>query len=1558
MISAQTLLSEYLQYDLYHSIGAYTIARDRFAELAERMARTSASSGEEVAEHEATARDRDTQEKSKLLTVTRLACQYNDQLVRQRHLAHPAAGDKPISELGHPIPRGFPLTLERRFQIGESPHIEDARRNPWARPRAWGWVSNFYEAAIAAIDVVEDDERRERLKADNEQAEKLVTQFARSMVWPRDRPARAINTDQETQIRRRQLRKARFRARLVMALEQLPGIPREMPPRSDDATEFIPRLATDNLSSGYDSVPLFVVQAAEESHLTHHAVEAWQSMSLGDHAQHAAQHLAPPQRNRRHGDDHGWDPAHWLHKELDRCIVLDTFVYCTSRCAPWMFAADDAECKQVFDEFPDALRNAVPTRCMWIAAQINLLALHRRGYSYALKGERTSAYNDYYKLQRQIRNARRRIDDAPLHIAGAHDFLTCLEARANQNIGELYRAEQAQRPALKHFQTALECLQKVDRTGEMGAVLTNSRWHVELQLSHGKASYEMGRHKEALRWHLEGWLAFLKLMAADTKTEASTDKVEEAIAWLDAIKFEPDLRKPELQEHLRPVVDQLERVQVAERFGGLAAEILLRLGHVLLVLRLGLADSPTKADRRDDAKRGERFAETLTFQCLRKAAQCDSHGTLIAADLLKARLRLASWLWGEKRKPRRRLEGELKLPELAAVRDQWTGGSDDYERLTRVAEYLTLLSLDPDTGPSLKREPRDRLDEILLARALLLSFFMHTDSINVRKAQTHRYLMQGRAPAHPPRDVPRFTTAHLAATASPEQGSAAAAPGADAPGANQPAAAVGPSDARTVAECPPADPDGTIEPAIELICMRRYSSAFPLLPRPSAFRAHGGGYLVRLHPFWTPPDPAGAEPAEDAKPAEPAKRRSAGPPDPIGVVVDPGPDFIENLYRTGFSLSDIDMIVVTHDHVDHLNSLESLLSLLNYRNDLLRRQATAPATEGQPRGEPPLGEPAPGEPPENAGRSPDDGPAEKPLLVYGNESILARYREVALLNPPPPDGPRFKPLQDIAHDPHLGHAGFEGFAITSMSSADVDGTGHLDLSGKPSHGVCFHHHNPHLSLAITSDTPAPPDEDKPEYDHWTEIWKDALEADVLVAHTSTVPLTELRQIARVDARLSMPARDVNKLKEGIGELDGELEQTLARIRDDLYQQKLTVQRIKRQAETDGIAPETLPAYRLARKERKAIRASDHDVRELREMLAELGKSLTMLLAPKAGEDPRSDLPRIVDAMSDINSAGAALLSASDAVRKTLERIDHRPVLRDELTQLTLAAEALAQKAETPFGDAESLERIRTQLQTHNRDLRGRIEFSMWLRSRDPGPTADLVGLVDGYPDDPDPRWRPPRDHPYLQGTLAWARAYRRARKSMPSQKTNGLFVLGELSEELGTARGKIAVKINDTLFKETDRRIRDRRRKHKRTDDRGEPDRRVRDRRELKQIRSFSALTSDVGLRIFVVPTAPEQSRAADRRDHRGEGPTADHQDAKDAGQAPAPSRGSARILCTTCELDTDRIPDERYHTADCIREVCVKGENEGIFYNCTHHDPGAEEVFLERLERFDVFGR
>jgi ribonuclease BN (tRNA processing enzyme) len=51
----------------------------------------------------------------------------------------------------------------------------------------------------------------------------------------------------------------------------------------------------------------------------------------------------------------------------------------------------------------------------------------------------------------------------------------------------------------------------------------------------------------------------------------------------------------------------------------------------------------------------------------------------------------------------------------------------------------------------------------------------------------------------------------------------------------------------------------------------------------------------------------------------------------IGIVVDPGFDFIRNFFRQGFTLTDIDIILLTHGHPDHIRDFPAVVELL-YEN--------------------------------------------------------------------------------------------------------------------------------------------------------------------------------------------------------------------------------------------------------------------------------------------------------------------------------------------------------------------------------------------------------------------------------------------------------------------------------------------------------------------------------------------------------------------------------------------------------------------------------------------------
>lgn len=48
----------------------------------------------------------------------------------------------------------------------------------------------------------------------------------------------------------------------------------------------------------------------------------------------------------------------------------------------------------------------------------------------------------------------------------------------------------------------------------------------------------------------------------------------------------------------------------------------------------------------------------------------------------------------------------------------------------------------------------------------------------------------------------------------------------------------------------------------------------------------------------------------------------------LGVAIDPGFDFVRNLFHVGFSLADIDLVLLSHAHVDHVRDFESMVTLL------------------------------------------------------------------------------------------------------------------------------------------------------------------------------------------------------------------------------------------------------------------------------------------------------------------------------------------------------------------------------------------------------------------------------------------------------------------------------------------------------------------------------------------------------------------------------------------------------------------------------------------------------
>ncbi len=938
-----------------------------------------------------------------------------------------------------------------------------------------------------------------------------------------------------------------------------------------------------------------------------------------------------------------------MERLLDRSVVLNTFVYVAARSAPWIFAENNEERTRILEDFDGACRSLTPTYGMWIANQVGLLALERRAYTWWTLGRHDRAYRDFHKLIRLLRSLRGQVEQRAMRVRGTKTLVEGLTATAEHHIGRIYREQHAHRVALRYFDRASKHLEGWAEHPEIGGIMRNSRWRVDLLISRGKANYELGRVKTSLLYYARAWRAFLQLADSESEHTANLDLVTQAIEWLASIEDEPELSKAELSRRLKPLIGQFQTVYSPVHLRLLAAEIMMRLGHLLYILKLPPLDW-----------NGEEFPpqpdHELAWSCMRQAALLDPASTLIAADLLKILNSTPAADFeeaadAEELEEPREDDKKSELPSTVPLDEQWPSGGDRFEEAVRVVEYVVQSWLNDDP----EEDDSERTNGARIARELLRSFLAHTDSSNVKLAQVYNYLMQR------PRELDHVGT--------------------------QPS------------------------PTIELVCLRRYSSFFPLLPRPAAFRALGGGYLVRV--------------------------RDEGQ-EPFGIAIDPGPDFLNNLFRCGYSLADVQMIVLTHDHADHSASLDSLLALLGTRQML-----ADPIFSKEER-----------------------------LTIVGNQSVVERY---GFFNDDEPvrktedekDMERSEPVRVMSFEQFAAISSQRGVArdeaikgtkekdekkkpkiLLSPKTLQIDPVktvDHIDAGGHVAQGFLLHigDGGERASILFTGDTgrpPAPgPNGEEPV--HYEAPGKTSLAsaieiADVVVAHLSSVPLPELRDLAGL---------------------------------------------------TSG---------------------------------------------------PDSD-DELVGAFTEIWKKAAD---------------NAGPSIEDE----------------TSF-------------------LLNQLQFA--FRSR--GKKGDRLAIS---PFDAPDKMDPPSDrHLYLAGLLDVAE--RMAKRSKESNRP-ALLLIGELREELGTFRTRIASRVSEVIF-EDDSEI-------------------------------GTTLTTDIGLRLRV-------SR-----------PPANGDD-----QSPV------SVLCTTCDLDTDLIASERFHSPDEIREVCVKGENEGVFYNCMLHDPGKrpELPWVEAVERYNIFG-
>jgi hypothetical protein len=948
----QQELNDFLQCELYHTLGSYGTTVQCLKELAARVARMKRRDSDT---------DFDTVFPNDVVTLTR---RYNELLRTSLH--RPAgSGDEYnplISNARHPQPG-------KRLDGGD------------VRDR---WVLDFYATASAALTAAQAAET-----GSAPDVPKALLKFGQILAIVHDPQRRGADIGMPIPGR---IERSNHRLSLAQdLLEQDRG--------RDRSSEIIDDCLT---SPRQDQLHTHAVGALVDAHICMHHAEHLMAKTFGEKIEH-----------RREFDT-------TIECELRRSLMLNTFVYVVGRATPWIFSADPEERDFVVDHYPECCNRLSPTYCMWIGSQLSLLALHRRAYTYHLMGKPEKSYNDFHKLRRFIRNLKRQLGRSIAEAPGADTFLIGLDAFADHHSGRIYRSQHAHTTALRHFDRAVSRLATLEGDPGLLEMLRNSRWRIDLLMSQAKANYELGLVKACLLCYARAWRSFLELADTESLARANFTIVDEVIGWLRQVEADTDIDKVELKRNFEPLVEQFRMLRGPIHLRILAAEIMLRVGHLLFILRLPqleedrvvTGDEEThETDQRDvddmlaievpDA-RYPIVDHRLAHRCLIQAALLDPASTLIAADLRKFDY------WRDRLDIDPLTNAPVEPPPTVEIGAQWPGGNGDFEDAARIVEYLLQCWLSEtytiNSAPAHER----------IARRLLAAFLAHTESSNVKLAQVYRYLMQEST-----------FDRRLASTTS-------------------------------------TDP-----PSIELTCLRRYSSFFPFIPRPSAFRVLGGGYFARIE----------ESTSEDGR--------------IFGVVIDPGPDFISNLYRCGYCLDDVHMVVVTHDHADHIAALDALLALLGYR----QMYGVDTFTDHK-------------------------------LAIIGNASVHRRY---SFYNKSTRDKVSVWSFEEWERATITEPGWVRGAkrlrevnTCASLRLERVETVEHRDAGGNVAQGFLLKttSDGSGATILFTSDTgKAPslsstPAETQPD----VKTLKTALaEADVVIAHVSSVPLSELRELAGFSA---------------------------------------------------------------------------------------------------------------------------------------------------------------------------------------------------------------------------------------------------------------------------------------------------------------------------------------------------------------------------------------------------------------------------------------------------------
>jgi hypothetical protein len=248
---------------------------------------------------------------------------------------------------------------------------------------------------------------------------------------------------------------------------------------------------------------------------------------------------------------------------------------------------------------------------------------------------------------------------------------------AELHIGRIYRGQHAHKMALRYFERASRHLRGWEEHSEIGGLVKSSHWRVNLLINEGEANYQLGRIKRSVLCYAQAWRAYLLLVEAETHATANVAVVDSFMKWLAQFVDDPEVNRWELRFRIAPLVDQIGTLRTPPHLRSLAADIVMRMGHLLFVLKLPPKQKTLEEEPRIEPPDGE---HDLAHRCMSKAAFLDPTNTMTATDLLKIEYQIE----GEVPRPD---EGSKGPPEVSLA-DQWPALSGGFEEAAQVTEYV------------------------------------------------------------------------------------------------------------------------------------------------------------------------------------------------------------------------------------------------------------------------------------------------------------------------------------------------------------------------------------------------------------------------------------------------------------------------------------------------------------------------------------------------------------------------------------------------------------------------------------------------------------------------------------------------------------------------------------------------------------------------------------------------------------------------------------------------------------------------------------------------------